>query len=258
MIKKKKKILWIEITFKNFLFNFFSIEYEYKYRKLIELCANSDKPTFEIFLVDLKKFNFKLFQIVVQEPLLCITCFEFLVSKFINTLINYKFLENKKIKYIQIFFIETENMIDNNKIIDYEINRLIFLKLNIVIVGKVRTKIVKNTFKEKFYYQNSKIKNISEPIDNIFFSADGFYNNHFDFIDYQFVKGEKNFLESDSGGGLHSFTLLLEKNLVNKINIGNKYIISGICVFDNYFKKYEKKKKIFKILFQLKGQSLKY
>ena len=221
------------------------------------MCANSDKPTFEIFLVDLKKFNFKLFQIVVQEPLLCITCFEFLVSKFINTLINYKFLENKKIKYIQIFFIETENMIDNNKIIDYEINRLIFLKLNIVIVGKVRTKIVKNTFKEKFYYQNSKIKNISEPIDNIFFSADGFYNNHFDFIDYQFVKGEKNFLESDSGGGLHSFTLLLEKNLVNKINIGNKYIISGICVFDNYFKKYEKKKKNFQNFISIKRPIIK-
>nr|UXY87777.1 minichromosome maintenance component complex 5-like protein [Cryptomonas curvata] len=267
MIKmsEQKNFLWIEINFKNFLFKFSSLKYKYKYRKTIELCASSEKATFEIFMVDLKSFNFDLYEIVIRQPLSCLKCFEFLVSKFVNNLSNYKFSENKKIKSIQILLIENEKPMEKDKTVSYKMNGLVCLKLNIVMKGKIRTKIIKsfddykNKIKGKFFTKNFYFKNWNDIKTNISkdFFSDIFYNSQIKFIDYQFIKAQDEFLETNFDNKFSSFTLLLERNLVNKLNIGNKYIISGIYIFDDIYKKFERKKNFFQNFILSKNPILK-
>jgi DNA replicative helicase MCM subunit Mcm2 (Cdc46/Mcm family) len=247
----KKKFLWLEVNFKNFLFNFFSVKYEFKYRKIIEMCANSEKTTFEIFLKDLYKFNYNLYTFVIQEPLNSINCFEFLVSKFVRNLSIYKFSENKKINFIQVLLIEIEKTVENSKNLNFEINKLISLKINTVLEGKVRTKITKTAnfygdiFKKKIYTKNLPLKQFKtlKINNNSYISDEIFYNGQIQFVDYQFIKGQEEIPKINSEKIFNNFTFLLERNLVNQLNIGSKYIVTGIYILDNYFKKFENLKK---------------
>jgi len=210
-----------------FIFFFFSIKNKYKYRNSIEIFLNFEKTTFKIFLIDLRKFNYMLYKIVKKEPLKFINFFEFIILQLVNNLAFYKYLENVRHKNIQILWIETKKSIETHKLLDFKTNQLSTWKLEIVLIGKIRIKLLNIV---KFLSKsNSKRKKKKEKNFNIK-KTDNYALN---FIAYQFVKARKNFE--------NNFNLLLEKNLIGKLKLNNTYMFTGIYFVNNFFTNSKKK-----------------
>jgi DNA replicative helicase MCM subunit Mcm2 (Cdc46/Mcm family) len=55
------------------------------------------------------------------------------------------------------------------------------------------------------------------------------------FTDFQFIKAQKDCVKNDSGEKIGNFIFLLENNLVNKLSIGYRYIVTGIYILDDMF-----------------------
>nr|UXY87286.1 minichromosome maintenance component complex 5-like protein [Cryptomonas sp.] len=249
----KNKFLWIETNIRNFLFNFFSKRYQYKYRKIIETCSHSSKETFEIYLVDIKTFNNEFYDFIIQEPMDCLNCFEFLISRFIDSLVRLKFSEKKSMKNLQILLIDTENYKKLNKKINSEVDKLVSFDVNIVLIGKTRTKInritdfsMENTNTNKMQVETIQYRNTfnSSIIKYSDFSFDKLYNGQVKFVEYQIIKAQENISEFYANENLKIFTFILERNLVDKLVLGSKYIITGVYTFNNFDKNTRRKVKI--------------
>jgi len=72
---KKKRYKWVDKKLKNFLFNFFSKNFQFKYRNQIRFCSFYNKKTYQILNEDLREFDIDLFVYLVEKPFDCMNFF---------------------------------------------------------------------------------------------------------------------------------------------------------------------------------------
>lgn len=240
---KKKRYKWVDKKLKNFLFNFFSKNLQFKYRNQIRFCSFYNKKTFQILNEDLKEFDIDLFVYLVEKPFECINCFEFIINKILRSFFVSNLIQEEKQKTVQIILIPSDNSVAFKNIMAKNLEKLVNLEVKVVSVSSTKFRIsnlwLKGSQNEqmKFLFLNNKIDqsvNSKEKkiIENKYPNKSAFYKPVF--IDFQIVK-VVDFLEIKKFDHINDFLLLLvEREMVGKLVPGKVLKITGVYTLNNF------------------------
>lgn len=238
---RKKRFRWIDKRFKNFLFNYFSEKFQFKYRNQIRICFISKKKTFQILIEDLKFFDFDLFLYINHKPLECMNCFEFIISKIIKSFLHLKNENGFLFKTIQIVLISSEKSENLKSLNSKVLEKLITLEIKVIWVSSVKIK-VGNLKKKKgeheirnFIFLNTKINKTDYSVRTKHPLEENKEYIEPDFLDFQILKVKDICHFNKKKNRNEFFFLLIEREMVGKIFPGKFLKVTGVCVMNNIF-----------------------
>lgn len=240
---RKKRFKWVDKKLKNFLFNFFSKNFQFKYRNQIRICSIFKKRTFHILNEDLREFDHDLFVYLVEKPFECMNCFEFIVNKILKSFFISDINAEKILQNTQVILIPSEKSDNFKNLTTKNLEKLVSLEVKVISVSGAKIRI-SNLRLKKGHEEVKKILLLNNKIDKNLNSKEketkyGFQEKSFFskpiFTDFQIIK-VSDFLETKKHHQSNNFFLLLiEKEMVGKLLPGKIVKITGVYMLNNFF-----------------------